>query len=157
MNVAVIGPGADASEDDLRNAERIGMLLAREGWTVLTGGLDGVMEAACAGAVREGGLAIGLLPGDDVAAANPSASVALPTGLGELRNGLLVRAAAGLICIGGSWGTMSEVAFAIRIGKPLVQLGGWHVINHKGERQPGPIDVSTPEDALAALKKILKG
>jgi uncharacterized protein (TIGR00725 family) len=155
MNVAVIGPGRTATPDDKEYARRTGELIAAEGWTLLTGGAYGVMAAASAGARKSGGLAIGLLPGSSTHGANKSQSAAIPTGLGELRNGLLVRAAAGVICIGGSWGTLSEVAFAIKAKKPVVQLSGWRVMNQDGERQPGPIDVSTPEEAVAILKSII--
>jgi uncharacterized protein (TIGR00725 family) len=155
MNVAVIGPGKTATKKDLKRARRIGRLIAAEGWTLLTGGAGGVMEAASTGARNSGGLAIGLLPGNSMDGANASQSAGIPTGLGELRNGLLVRAAAGIICIGGSWGTLSEVAFAIITDKPIIQLGGWRVMNQDGERQPGPIDASTPEEAVAILKSMI--
>jgi len=155
MNVAVIGPGRTATKKDLKRARRTGRLIAAEGWTLLTGGGGGVMEAASTGARKSGGLAIGLLPGSSMDGANESQSAVIPTGLGELRNGLVVRAAAGVICIGGSWGTLSEVAFAIKTEKPVIQLGGWRVMNQDGERQPGPIDALTPEEAVAILKSMI--
>src|SRR5882724_10982520 len=88
--VAVVG-GGTCSEEEAQAAERIGALLARANAVVVCGGLSGVMEAACRGARREGGLTVGILPGSDRGAANPHVVVAVATGLGELRNGLVVR------------------------------------------------------------------
>lgn len=124
--IAVVGPGAEATEADCASAKLIGRGLAVQGHYVLTGGLGGVMEAASAGAHEAGGCVIGLLPGEDRNAGNQYLTVALPTGLGELRNGLLVRCSDALICVGGSWGTLSEVSLALRTGVPVVALeGGW--------------------------------
>jgi hypothetical protein len=122
--VAVVGAAA-ASPDDERAAEEIGRLLADAGCAVVCGGLGGVMEAACRGARTAGGTTIGLLPGDDRAEANEWVSVAIPTGLGEARNALVVRAADALIAVGGEFGTLSEIALALKLGKPLVGLGTW--------------------------------
>lgn len=132
--VAVIGPSA-ASADELVSAERVGALLAQRGAIVVCGGYGGVMEAVCRGAALGGGQTIGLLSGTERAAGNAYLSIALPTGLGELRNGLIVRAADAVIAVGGSWGTLSEIALAVRTGKPVVALGNWHM-----ERiAPGPV------------------
>lgn len=109
---------------------------------MVTGGLGGVMEASARGAAGAGGLVVGLLPGRDRAAGNPYLTVALPTGLGELRNGLIVRASDALICVGGSWGTLSEIALAVRTGVPVVMLGGW------GLPSDGPIQVDSPAEAV---------
>ncbi len=122
--VAVIGPGT-ASPEEIGVARRVGRELARGGHLVLTGGLGGVMAAACQGAHDAGGVTIGMLPGADRHSGNPYLTVALATGLGELRNGLLVRASDAVICVGGSWGTLSEVALAVRTGVPVVAVGGW--------------------------------
>lgn len=131
--IGVVGPSA-ASDDELVSAERIGALLARRGAIVVCGGHGGVMEAVSKGAALNGGQTIGLLPGTERAAGNPYLTIALPTGLGELRNGLIVRAVDAVIAVGGSWGTLSEVALAVRTGKPVVALGGWRM-----ERiAPGP-------------------
>jgi len=90
---------------------------------VVAGGLGGVMEAASRGAAQAGGSVIGLLPGLDRAAANRWVTIALPTGMGELRNGLVVRAADAVIAVGGAYGTLSEVALALKAGKPVVGVG----------------------------------
>jgi uncharacterized protein (TIGR00725 family) len=124
--VAVVGPGA-ATEPALSHAREVGERLARAGALVLCGGLGGVMEAVCRGARAGGGVTIGLLPGGDRAAGNPHLTVALATGLGELRNGLLVRCADVVIGIGAGWGTLSELALARRTGIPVVLLDSWRV------------------------------
>jgi uncharacterized protein (TIGR00725 family) len=94
---------------------------------VVTGGLGGVMEAACRGARDADGTTIGILPGSDRSAANPYVDVAMPTGLGEARNALVVRAADALVAIGGAYGTLSEIAFALKAGKRVVGIGTWEV------------------------------
>lgn len=122
--IAVVGAG---TSDEIQGglAEEVGTLLAREGAVVVCGGLGGVMEAACRGAKREGGTTLGLLPGLDRGEANPFIDLAIPTGLGEARNVLVVRAADVLIAIGGEFGTLSEIAFALKTSKPVVGLGTW--------------------------------
>jgi uncharacterized protein (TIGR00725 family) len=124
--VAVVGPG-DAAPDELESAWSIGRELGARGAIVVCGGLGGVMAAACRGAVSEGGLTVGLLPGLDRAAANEWVRVAIPTGLGELRNGLVVRAADVVVAVGGAYGTLSEVALALKTGVPVVGLGTWEI------------------------------
>jgi len=141
--VAVIGPG-DATVDEARVAERLGELLAEAGVVVVCGGLGGVMAAVSSGVRRRGGLVVGLLPGRDRAAGNAHLSVALPTGLGELRNGLVVAAADAVVAVGGSWGTLSEIALAMRAGKPVVSIAGWTV-------GPEVTAVDTAEEAVACL------
>ncbi len=129
--VAVVGPSAAslAGQPDreavLASAYDVGRLLAERGAVVLCGGGTGVMGAAADGAAFAGGTSIGLLPGADRSEAHPSLSFALPTGLGELRNGLLVRAADAVVAVGGSWGTLSEIALAMRTEVPVVSLLGW--------------------------------
>ena len=108
-------------------AEEVGRLLAQRGAVVVCGGLGGVMEAACRGARDAGGTTVGILPGLDRGAANPHVSVAVPTGLGEARNALVVRAADALIAVGGAYGTLSEIALALKAGKPVIGLGTWEI------------------------------
>jgi uncharacterized protein (TIGR00725 family) len=144
--VAVVGPG-EASSQELAAAEAIGGALADAGIVVVTGGLGGVMEAASRGARTRGGHTLGILPGDDRAAANPWVEIAVPTGIGELRNGLVVRAADALIAVGGSHGTLSEVALALKLGRPVIGLGTWDV--------HGVEDVSTPAEATDRVVRLL--
>lgn len=122
--VAVCGP-SQASSEEARDAEEVGRLLAAQGAVVLCGGLGGVMEAVSRGAREAGGTVVGVLPGHDREGANPHLSLALPTGLGEARNTVLVTAADSVIAIGGSWGTLSEIAFARRLGRRVLTIGGW--------------------------------
>ena len=116
-----------ASAEELGDAEALGRGLAERGHVVVCGGLGGVMEAVARGAADAGGVVVGLLPGTDRADANPHVTVAIPTGLGELRNGLLVRSSDVVVSVGGSWGTLSEVALAVRTGVPVVAIRGWQV------------------------------
>jgi uncharacterized protein (TIGR00725 family) len=124
--VAVVGPD-EATAEELENATAVGRGLAARGAIVVCGGLGGVMAAACRGAQAAGGMSVGLLPGGDRRAANRWVTVALPTGLGELRNGLVVRAADAVIAVGGAYGTLSEIALALRTGVPVVGIGTWEI------------------------------
>ena len=119
--VAVIG-GGSCSAEETGLAEDVGRRLADRGAVVICGGLGGVMEAVAKGARSNGGTTVGILPGSDPTAANPYIDVPLATGLGEMRNFLIVRSAHALIAIGGGIGTLSEIALAQRIGKPVVGL-----------------------------------
>jgi uncharacterized protein (TIGR00725 family) len=102
-------------------------LLGEAGAVVVCGGLGGVMAAACRGAATVGGVCVGLLPGLDRGAANEWVSVAVATGLGELRNGLIVRSCDAVVAVGGAYGTLSEVALALKAGVPVVGLGTWDI------------------------------
>ena len=124
--MAVVGPGrAGAAETEL--AEAVGRGIAEREAVLVCGGLGGVMEAACRGAVEAGGQTVGILPGLDRGQANPHVRVAVPTGMGEARNALVVRAADALIAISGEWGTLSEIALAMKTGKTVVGLGTWEL------------------------------
>ncbi len=124
--VAVVG-ASQATEAHERDAEQVGTLLARAGAIVITGGRGGVMAAASRGANQAGGIVIGLLPGASRADANEWVTIALPTGIGELRNGLIVRAAEAVVAVGGAYGTLSEVALALAAGVPVVGLNTWQI------------------------------
>ena len=124
--VAVVGPG-EASSDEVAAAERVGAELARRGAVVVCGGLGGVMEAACRGAKKAGGTTVGILPGRDRDSANRFVDVAVPTGMGEARNALVVRAADVLVAVGGAYGTLSEIALALKGGKRVVGLHSWEI------------------------------
>jgi uncharacterized protein (TIGR00725 family) len=126
IHVAVVGPGS-AGEEQVAAAEEAGRLIAERGALLVCGGLGGVMEAACRGARSAGGTTLGLLPGDDRGDANPFVDIALPTGLGEGRNALVVRAADAVLSIGGGYGTLSEIALALRAGKPVIGIGTWDI------------------------------
>jgi uncharacterized protein (TIGR00725 family) len=140
--IAVIGGGTCTTEETAL-AEETGRLLAEAGAVLVCGGLSGVMEAAAKGAKANGGVTVGILPGDDPAVANRYIDVPLATGLGEMRNFLIVRTAHALIAIGGGVGTLSEIALAQRIGKPVVGL-------HDSFRNA--VDIPRMENAPAAVR-----
>ncbi len=137
--VAVCG-ASEATPSQIEAAKEIGRLLAQAGAIVLNGGLGGVSGAASEGAAAAGGLVVGLLPDAHRAGANPHLTVALPTGLGQGRNTLIVTAAQSVIAIGGGWGTLSEIALAKRLGRPVITLDSWPV--------NGLESVDTPAEAV---------
>jgi uncharacterized protein (TIGR00725 family) len=140
--VAVIGPSEPPDEGLLDVARTAGRLLAEKGYVVLTGGLGGVMAAAAEGASR--GTTVALLPGPDRAAAQGDYTVVVPTGLGEMRNALLVRSADAVLAIGGAWGTLSEIALAVRTGVPVVAVRSWDL--------PEPVEAfDTVEEAVERI------
>jgi uncharacterized protein (TIGR00725 family) len=139
--------GASRPEEPLLAlAETLGRRLAEAGATVLCGGGGGVMTAVARGAVEAGGTTVGLLPGADRAEANPHLTVALPTGLGEGRNLLLVRASDALVAVGGGYGTLSEIALALRTGVPVIGLATWGLTLASRPVAAFPL-VETPEEA----------
>jgi uncharacterized protein (TIGR00725 family) len=137
-----VGPG-DAAPNTAAAAESVGRELAARGAVVVCGGLGGAMEAACRGARQAGGTTVGLLPGLDRRDANPYVDVAIPTGLGEARNALVVRTADALVAVGGGYGTLSEIGLALRTGKHVVGLATWEI--------DGIERVSSPDDAVDAV------
>jgi len=126
VHVAVVGASV-ASEDQAAVAHRVGSELSQAGAIVITGGGGGVMAAASQGAREAGGRVVGILPGMDRRAANPWVEIALATGLGELRNGLIVRSADVVIAVGGAYGTLSEIALALAAGTPVIGLKTWTI------------------------------
>jgi uncharacterized protein (TIGR00725 family) len=150
--IAVVGPGGDDVDGAvLTAAEEVGGLVAQAGHGVVTGGLGGVMAAASKGAAAAGGRVVALLPGDDATAANPYADVVVPTALGQGRNVLVVRSASAVIGVGGSWGTLSEIALARRLGRPVVWLHGWHVT---GPADPVPVATTAAEAVALVLEQL---
>lgn len=146
--IAVCGP-ASCGEPEAANAYRIGQLLAEAGAVVLCGGGAGVMAAAAAGVRSRGGVVVGIRPDDGRDGASPDLSVTIVTNMGEARNAIIVWSADAVIVVGGSWGTLSEVALANRRGGiPVISLGGWRVIDDVGEAVPGVQHVDSPEEAV---------
>lgn len=137
-------------------AEAVGAGLAQAGATVVCGGLGGVMQAGARGAEAAGGVVVGLLPGEDRSAGNPHLTVAVPTGLGDARNVLVVRAADALIAIGGAYGTLSEVGFALKTGRPVIGLHTWE-LRRDGQIDPGIQVVATAEQAVAEALRAAAG
>lgn len=148
--IAVCGPAEPGDPAVLDDALAAGRLLAERGHVVLTGGLGGVMAAAASGAASIGGTTVGLLPGSSREAASPGLTVALPTGLGEMRNALLVRAADVVLAVGCSWGTLSEIALATRTGVPVVAVACWD-LPVAAERT----DCASVDEAIAVIDLLL--
>lgn len=124
--IAVVG-GGSAEADACQAAEAVGREVARNGAVVVCGGLGGVMEAACRGAKDGGGTTLGILPGSDRAEANAWVDVAVATGMGEVRNALVIRAADAVVAVAGEFGTLSEIGLALRLGKPVVGIATWEL------------------------------
>ena len=124
--VVVCGSG-QATTEEVAWAEEVGRLIADAGAVLVCGGLGGVMDAAARGCEAGGGLSIGILPGEHRDPASPHLTVSIPTGLGEARNALVVRAADAVIAIGGEFGTLSEIALALKAGKRVVGLDSWEI------------------------------
>ena len=147
----MVGPG-EADDRERQLACGVGRLLAQGGAVVVTGGLGGVMQAACEGVSLAGGTCIGLLPGTDRAAANPHVTIPVATGLGEGRNLLVVQTADVVIAIGRSPGTLSEIALAARQGKPVVLLA-----SYPEDLVPGCVRAATPKEAVERALGTLRG
>ena len=141
--VAVIGPG-DAAPTELVRAEEVGRLLARAGCVVVSGGLGGAMAAASKGAADAGGTVLAILPGSDPASANPHATLVVATGMGDARNAIIADTAQGFIAVGGSYGTLSEIALARKRGKPVIALDSWAV-------DESILTARDPEDAVRQI------
>ncbi len=122
--IAVIGSG-QPSPEEVKLAEEVGRELARQGAILVCGGLGGVMEAACRGASSEDGVTIGILPGDNPKASNPYVQIPIVTGMGYARNIAVVKSAQAVIAIGGSYGTLSEIAHARQSSIPVIGLNTW--------------------------------
>ncbi len=137
--VSVIG-GAECTPAEAALAEETGRLLAQNGYGVVCGGRGGVMAAVCKGVNQMGGVTVGLLPGDDGGEANDWVQIVIPTGLGEARNALVARAGVGVIAIGGGYGTLSEMALALKWGRRVTGLQTWDI--------EGVYRASDPADAV---------
>ena len=144
--IGVIG-GSTADSSTLRIAEEAGRLIAKNGAILVCGGLGGVMEAAARGAKSEQGLTIGILPQTHKEDANPSIDIPILTGFGEGRNVIIARTADVLIAIAGEYGTLSEIAFGLRMGKPVIGIGTWDI--------KGVITTETAEEAVRKAYEFL--
>lgn len=146
VQVAVVG-GHLCSAQEATWAEAVGQALAERGAIIVCGGRGGVMEAACRGAVQAGGLTIGILPGLDASEANPFVTFPIVTGLGEARNAIIIRTAQAVIAIGGGYGTLSEIAFALKQELPVAGLGTWELLRAE-EMVTVIYRAKSPEDAV---------
>ncbi len=144
--VAVVGGGV-CSAQEATAAEAVGRRLAEAGAILICGGLGGVMAAACRGARSAGGLTIGVLPGFHASEANPYVDIPIVTGMGEARNVVIVRTAWAVIAVGGEFGTLSEIAFALKLGRPVVGLETWELAK-AGRPSDAIIKAKTPDEAV---------
>ena len=146
MIIAVIG-NSSCSPKEAKLAESVGELLAQRGVTLICGGLGGVMEAACRGAKSKGGLTVGILPGQDSSTANPCVDIPVATGIGEARNLAVVKSAQAVIAVGGSYGTLSEIAYALKDSIPVIGLNTWS-LSRDGREDGSIIRVQSPSEAV---------
>lgn len=141
--IAIIGPG-DGGERECAAARQVAASLAGAGMIIVCGGRGGVMEAASRGASEVGGIVIGILPEDDACAGNSWLTVAMPTGMGEMRNALIARSSLCLLAIGGGMGTLSEMALGLKWGKPVFTL-------HEDIKLPGSYATGTADELTAEV------
>lgn len=150
--ISVIGGGLCGAAE-YASAMEVGRLVAEAGATLVCGGLSGVMEAAARGAREAGGPTIGILPGHDRGLANPYLDHVITTGLGHARNLAVVSSGDAVIAVGGSYGTLSEIGLAARVGRPVVILSGWRLQNDQGTE--GIWYASSPREAMALVRQAL--
>jgi hypothetical protein len=144
--IAVVG-ASDCSPREAELAEAVGRGLAEAGATLICGGRGGVMAAACRGARAAGGLTIGVLPGISADEANPDVDIPIVTGLGEARNVVIVRSAQAVIAVGGEFGTLSEMAFALKLGRAVIGLETWQLAE-RGQPSQAIVYAATPHEAV---------
>jgi uncharacterized protein (TIGR00725 family) len=152
--VAVCGPGL-AGPREVAWAEEVGRRLAEAGAVLVCGGLGGVMDAAARGAREAGGTSVGILPGTMRSEASPHLTVSVPTGMGEARNALVVRAADAVIAIAGEFGTLSEIALALKLGTPVVGLGTWELSKAAGPVEDPILRASSAEEAVGLALRVV--
>ncbi len=157
--IAVCGPGATATSKLEELAEAIGQEIGKAGLGLVCGGRGGVMAAACRGAKATGGLTVGILPSYDRAEANPYLDIIICSGLGEARNTLVAATGVALIAVGGEWGTLAEIALALKLGRPVISLGGygWD-IRRAGLEDPviGQLIIAdSPQEAVALARQYI--
>ncbi len=153
--IAVVG-ASDPSKEEAQAAEEVGRELARRGATLICGGLGGVMEAACRGAASQGGTTVGILPGDSAKDANRYVKIPIVTGMGYGRNAIVAKSGQAVIAIGGSYGTLSEIAYALQQGIPVIGLNTWS-LSRAGVEDSSIIEAQSPAEAVEkafALAKV---
>jgi uncharacterized protein (TIGR00725 family) len=151
--VAVIG-ASNATEWELDTAEHVGRLLAEAGCVLVCGGLGGVMNAAARGCKAAGGTSVGILSGDDRELASPHLTLVVATGFGEARNAVVARSADAVVAVGGEFGTLSEIALALKMGKPVIGLGTWEIGRDDLDHDP-IVRAESPGSALEHLQRLL--
>jgi uncharacterized protein (TIGR00725 family) len=151
--IAVIG-GGEVPPNIAAIAEEVGREIARHGAALVCGGLGGVMEAACRGAAGEGGLTIGILPGDNRQSANPYVKIPIVTGIGYARNVAVVKTALAVIAIDGSYGTLTEIGYALQSGIPVIGLGTWSIASN-GVEDKNIIRAGNPKEAVEKAMELI--
>ena len=151
--VSVIGAAA-CSAEEAEWAEELGRLLAEAGFAVVCGGGSGVMEAVCRGAYNADGLTIGILPGSNAAEANPHVRLAIPTGLSHARNVVVVLSGEVVIAVGGAYGTLTEMGYAKKLGKPVIGFASWQSEKADGSKLE-ITRVETPEEAVELARRLI--
>jgi uncharacterized protein (TIGR00725 family) len=154
MIIGVIG-NSSCSPEEAKLAESIGELLAQRGATIVCGGLGGVMEAVCRGAKSKGGVTVGILPGENSSMANPWVDIPVVTGIGEARNVAVVKSAQAVIAIGGGYGTLSEIAFALKSSIPVIGLNTWS-LSRNGQAEDSIIRVQSATEAVDKAISLVK-
>jgi hypothetical protein len=154
MIIGVIGDSS-CSPEEAKLAETVGELLAQQGVAVICGGLGGVMEAVCRGAKSKGGLTVGILPGQDSSMANPWVDIPVVTGIGEARNVAVVKSAQAVIAIGGNYGTLSEIAYALKSNIPVIGLNTWSM-SRNGREDDSIIRAQSAAEAVDKAMSLAK-
>ena len=144
--IGVIGTSSP-SQEETKLAYELGGLIAEKGAILICGGLGGIMESVCKGTKEKGGITIGILPEDSKIHANKYVDIPIPTGFSHARNIIIVRTSDSIISIGGGYGTLSEIAFALKLNIPVFGLGTWEIKDPNGKLAPIKI-VKTPQEAL---------
>jgi uncharacterized protein (TIGR00725 family) len=148
--IGVFGPGnVSDTDEEWQAALSVGQQLAQRGYVLLTGGLGGIMAAASKGAKEAGGITVGILPGTrNSRPANKYVDIPIYTGMGEARNVINVKSCEAAIAIGGEYGTLSEIALALKGGCPIILLNSWSIKPHGGRKQPDLLIAKTSEEAV---------
>jgi uncharacterized protein (TIGR00725 family) len=154
MIIGVIGDSSCPPEE-AKLAESVGELLAQRGATIVCGGLGGVMEAVCRGAKSKGGLTVGILPGQDSSMANSWVDIPVVTGIGEARNVVVAKSAQAIIAIGGNYGTLSEIAYALKSSIPVIGLNTWS-LSRNGQEDDSIIRVQSATEAVDKAISLVK-
>jgi uncharacterized protein (TIGR00725 family) len=154
--ISVIG-ASNCSAKESKLAEEVGRELARRGAIVICGGLNGVMEAVCRGAKSEGGLTVGILPGNNRRDANPYVDIPIITGIGYARNSIVAKSGQAVVAVGGKYGTLSEIAYALQDKIPVIGLGTWKLATIKSKDESIIIANNASDAVDKAIESIKQG